>query len=243
MNVDRTLVISDIHGCYLEFIELLEMVEYRSSKDRLLLLGDYVSRGPESHKVVELVMHLVQEQGAIALQGNHDHRFVRVIEDQASEKELARFFEKGGRETLQSYCPTVLSKDIDHLKEIRDVIMQKSSSHIYFLKNLPCLYVDNNYIYVHAGLNPLFTSLSDQKVHDLLYIKEEFYRHKNPMEKVVVFGHTVTKDIQGSCDIWLGGDKIGIDGGCSFGGQLNCLEIVHGKIGQFYSTKAGGNHS
>ncbi|MGG4143103.1 metallophosphoesterase family protein [Paenibacillus algorifonticola] len=234
MNVERTLVISDIHGCYREFIELLEKVDYRSVRDRLILLGDYVSRGPESKEVVDLVMHLVQEQGAIALQGNHDHRFVRVVENRASEKEIITFFEKGGSETLQSYCKTTKSNGLDHLKEVRDVIMGELSSHMDFLKNLPCYYEDNDYIYVHAGLNPLVSQLSEQNVHDLLYIKEEFYRNKTRMEKVVVFGHTVTKDIHGSCEIWLGGDKIGIDGGCSFGGQLNCLELVHGKVGRFY---------
>ncbi|WP_338551902.1 metallophosphoesterase [Paenibacillus sp. KS-LC4] len=236
MNVERTLVISDIHGCYREFIELLEKIEYRSLQDRLILLGDYVSRGPKSKEVVELVMHLVQEQGAIALQGNHDHRFVRVMENRASEQDITRFFEHGGSETLHSYCRTTRSNRLEHLKEARDVMLGEFASHLAFLKKLPFYYEDNDYIYVHAGLNPSVAQLCEQSTHDLLYIKEQFYRNKTRMEKVVVFGHTVTKDIHGSYAIWLGGDKIGIDGGCSFGGQLNCLELVNGKVGRFFES-------
>lgn len=243
MNVKRTLVISDIHGCHLEFKQLLEIVNYDSAQDRLILIGDYVSRGPESKQVVELVIKLVQERGAIALQGNHDHRFVRVIQNQASEKEILKFFEKGGQETLQSYCQTNTLRNLDDLKKIQEFIMHNFSHHIDFLKNLPIFYEDNEYIYVHAGLNPLVSSMSKQEVNDLLYIKEEFYMRKNPMEKNVVFGHTVTKDIHDSFDIWFGEDKIGIDGGCAFGGQLNCLELVNGKAHQNFSIKAGGNGS
>ncbi|MGQ8873309.1 metallophosphoesterase [Paenibacillus sp. TSA_86.1] len=242
MNAKRTLVISDIHGCHAEFKQLLEIVNYNPAQDRLILIGDYVSRGPDSKKVVDLVIELVHENGAIALQGNHDQRFVRVIKNQASEKEVSKFFDKGGRETLQSYCQTNIVENSYHMKEVQDFVMDQFSHHIDFLKDLPYFYEDDEYIYVHAGLNPLVSSLSEQDPHDLLYIKEYFYTNKNPMDKIIIFGHTVTKDIHNSFDIWFGGDKIGIDGGCSFGGQLNCLELVNGKAIQNFSIKAGGHH-
>ncbi|WP_260838729.1 metallophosphoesterase [Heyndrickxia oleronia] len=44
MRQNRILAISDIHGCYDEFIELLDLVEYNSSEDQLILLGDYMDR-------------------------------------------------------------------------------------------------------------------------------------------------------------------------------------------------------
>jgi serine/threonine protein phosphatase 1 len=237
MGFERTLVISDIHGCYHEFVDLLELAKYNSSRDRLILLGDYVSRGTCSKEVVDLVMSLVKEHGAIALQGNHDHRFVRVIENLASEKETVRFFEKGGFETLDSYCKSNISTSPEHLHEIRSY-MGLYSPHITFLKGLPYYYEDHDYIYVHAGLNPGYRKLSDQDIQDLLYIKEEFYNNRTNAEKVVIFGHTITKDIHGVPDIWLGGDKIGIDGGCVFGYQLNCLELKHGKVSKLFNIKA-----
>ena len=58
-----------------------------------------------------------------------------------------------------------------------------------------------------------------------MYIKDPFIYHKTVVSKPVVFGHTNTQHIHGSADIWFGGDKIGIDGGCAYGMQLNALEI------------------
>ncbi|PWV99314.1 serine/threonine protein phosphatase 1 [Paenibacillus cellulosilyticus] len=237
MIVNRTLVISDIHGCYREFVELLERMEYNPINDRLILLGDYVSRGPCSREVVQLVMILVEEHGAIALQGNHDHRFVRVMENEATEKETARFFDFGGLETLRSYCNNDITINQEHLDEIRSY-MGQFESHIAFLKGLPYYYEDRDYIYVHAGVNPNGGPLSEQDLQDLLYIKEAFYNHKTNLEKVVIFGHTITPDIHGVPDIWEGEDKIGIDGGCAFGYQLNGLVLKDGRLNETYYIKA-----
>ncbi|QHW32742.1 serine/threonine protein phosphatase [Paenibacillus rhizovicinus] len=243
-EIARTLVISDIHGCYQEFVELLELAEFDSRRDRLILLGDYVSRGPSSKEVVELVMSLVQEHGAIALQGNHDHRFVRVIENLASENEIEKFFKFGGFETLHSYGQHDMNAGPENLVEIRGY-MERYSPHIQFLKGLPYYYEDDDYIYVHAGLNPRYRQLADQDVHDMLYIKEEFYMNQTNREKVVVFGHTLATDIHGVPEVWLGGDKIGIDGGCAFGYQLNGLALKMGKVSTSFAirSKVGSIHS
>ena len=44
----RTLVISDIHGELELFEELLRETGYDAAEDELILLGDYVDRGPDS---------------------------------------------------------------------------------------------------------------------------------------------------------------------------------------------------
>ncbi len=54
----RTLVISDIHGCYTPFNDLLELMKYRPGEDQFILLGDFVDRGPQSREVVEQVIGL-----------------------------------------------------------------------------------------------------------------------------------------------------------------------------------------
>lgn len=38
-------IISDIHGCYHEYMELLNKIKF-SDKDELYILGDAVDRGP-----------------------------------------------------------------------------------------------------------------------------------------------------------------------------------------------------
>lgn len=68
----RLIAIGDIHGCHLEFAELLGRLVL-SKNDRLILLGDLVNRGPDSNKVIELA----REHRAISLLGNHELRLLK----------------------------------------------------------------------------------------------------------------------------------------------------------------------
>ena len=45
-------VISDIHGCYEQYMKLLDKIHF-SERDTLYLLGDLVDRGPEPMEVVK----------------------------------------------------------------------------------------------------------------------------------------------------------------------------------------------
>lgn len=47
----RLIVVGDIHGCHTEFLELLGKCDYNPGVDKLLLLGDLVSKGPKSTEV------------------------------------------------------------------------------------------------------------------------------------------------------------------------------------------------
>ncbi|MEO5957553.1 MAG: metallophosphoesterase [Opitutaceae bacterium] len=68
----RLIAIGDIHGCHLEFAELLDRIAL-AKEDRLVLLGDLVNRGPDSCKVIDLA----RENRAIALLGNHELRLLK----------------------------------------------------------------------------------------------------------------------------------------------------------------------
>ena len=67
----RLIAIGDIHGCHEEFAELLSLLELKPD-DRLILLGDLVNRGPDSHHVIELA----RAHRAISLLGNHELRLL-----------------------------------------------------------------------------------------------------------------------------------------------------------------------
>jgi diadenosine tetraphosphatase ApaH/serine/threonine PP2A family protein phosphatase len=68
----RLIAIGDIHGCHLEFAELLARLEL-ARDDRLILLGDLVNRGPDSLRVLELA----REHRALSLLGNHELRLLK----------------------------------------------------------------------------------------------------------------------------------------------------------------------
>ena len=51
-DVGRTLVIGDIHGHYVKLMRALEYAGFDESGDRILGLGDYIDRGPDSARVL-----------------------------------------------------------------------------------------------------------------------------------------------------------------------------------------------
>lgn len=221
----RTLVISDIHGCYTSFNDLLACMDYRPNEDQLILLGDFVDRGPRSREVVERVIGLVLGDGAIAIQGNHDERLVDVMLER-SEQALMKFSGHGGRQTAESYAG-IRQGPVEYIIDrAKAVVQEKYMHHMTFLAGLPYYHEDEHFIYVHAGLNPSYLNWREQPTKDFLYIKEPFLSLPTSVSKTVVFGHTKTIDIQGKSDIWFGDGKIGIDGGCATGHQLNGLEIT-----------------
>jgi len=235
----RTLMISDIHGCLEPFERLLEEIRYDPGRDRLVLLGDYVDRGPRSRDVVDKVMDLVERHGAVALRGNHDQRLVDLIRTNDSYVR-SKFMEHGGKRTIFSYCG--LGRDEmngDTLSEAISYIERNYGHHIDFLGKLPLYYEDDRHICVHAGLNPAYPNWKEQPARDFMYIKKDFFRSRTKVDRTVVFGHTRAEEIHGAPEVWFQEDKIAIDGGCAYGAQLNCLIYEEGA----YSTHAIRNSS
>lgn len=71
--------ISDIHGCYDELLETLKLVDLDSNENILILLGDYVSRGHDTCKVLYHIKSLEEKYSKhklITLLGNHDELFI-----------------------------------------------------------------------------------------------------------------------------------------------------------------------
>ena len=72
MSTGRLIAVGDIHGCAVEFAELLDKLQLQRG-DRLVLLGDLVNRGPDSR----LVLDLARAAHARCLLGNHELRLLR----------------------------------------------------------------------------------------------------------------------------------------------------------------------
>jgi diadenosine tetraphosphatase ApaH/serine/threonine PP2A family protein phosphatase len=68
----RLIAIGDIHGCHVEFADLLERIA-PTKEDRVVLLGDLINRGPDSCKVIDLA----RENRALSLLGNHELRLLK----------------------------------------------------------------------------------------------------------------------------------------------------------------------
>ncbi len=79
----RLIAIGDIHGCHVEFAELLARLAL-TRNDRLILVGDLINRGPDSNKVIDLA----REAKATCLLGNHELRLSKYR--RTSDKKLLK---------------------------------------------------------------------------------------------------------------------------------------------------------
>ncbi|OCS85095.1 metallophosphoesterase family protein [Caryophanon latum] len=212
----RHLAISDIHGQYDELCVLLELANYDAKKDQLVLLGDYIDRGPKSRDVIELVMQL-QRDGAIVLSGNHEaimHAAYTYDYPDLWEHWIGRC---RGDATVASYgLSTAPTKQKN--AEIERLLR--------WIPTLPLYYAINDLIFVHAGITehePLYA----MSKRTLLWSRDAFFKHYAG-DKLVIFGHTTTPRLHDdpyNSDVYFGHNRIiGIDGGSSLGGQLHCLE-------------------
>ena len=66
-------VVSDIHGCYDQYIALLQKIDL-TSQDVLYVLGDVLDRGPAPIKVLQDMM---KRSNVFTILGNHD--FVAAV--------------------------------------------------------------------------------------------------------------------------------------------------------------------
>lgn len=82
----RKLVAADVHGNGAVLTSLLSEANYRPGLDQLILLGDYINKGPDSHGTLQTVQEL-ERQGAIVLRGNHEHRLL-VTGPQTEEQQM-----------------------------------------------------------------------------------------------------------------------------------------------------------
>ena len=94
----RTIVIGDIHGCSKALRALIETIEPRGD-DRLIFLGDYVDRGPDSKGVLDQLLEIEQRHDAVFLLGNHEIMFRGALRGLCPTHWLL----SGGRQTITSY--------------------------------------------------------------------------------------------------------------------------------------------
>ena len=99
-------------------------------------------------------------------------------------------------------------------------------AHLQFLLNLRTLYLAEDILCVHAGINPL-RPLEEQNEEELLWIRQEFISNPHPLPYTIIFGHTPQREVFFHLPY-----KVGIDTGLVYGGKLSCLEVVENKLFQ-----------
>jgi len=224
--------ISDIHGEYERFKELLDKCNFKS-EDTLYILGDVIDRGAAS---LETLRYIMNKPNMRMIKGNHesilqevlnygkglnevldmlkrfkagaDRDFQYIEEDEIDVSVmpwsgLKRWYLNGGKVTVEE----LLKLDPKTIQEIRDYIISLPLYETYESKE------GKQYLLVHAGVNTMPAEYEGEKSweklkayqgeKELIWCREAFYLNKGLQDKMIVFGHTPTYEIHQSNKIWI----------------------------------------
>lgn len=197
--------IGDMHGYYECLDLILKRILPLRKGDEIVFLGDYIDRGPESDKIIDKLIELVDTYGeqVTCLMGNHEWLMgaafgeldVNVSPDAPHPAQV--WLANGGLQCLQAYATRAgIPQDKIQgmtLQRFRSVI---PDSHFEFIRSLFLFYETKNYKFVHAGCDP-FQDLGEQN-RDVLLWDRSLYEHvtqaifrnkKLEWDKTIVCGH------------------------------------------------------
>ncbi|KAB1072605.1 metallophosphoesterase family protein [Methylobacterium planeticum] len=179
---DLTYAIGDIHGCADLLQRLLEQIERRGAGRArcLVFLGDYVDRGPDSARVIEILRDLGEREpeAVTCLMGNHEEMMLNAYRDGLG---ATAWQENGGGGTLASF-------GIEDPEDLPHGVLD-------WLSALPTVHEDSRRYYVHAGFRPGRRGI-DPDTRSRLWIREPFLSADYDFGKHVVHGHTPQKSGQ-----------------------------------------------
>lgn len=209
----RFFAISDIHGCFDTFYELLIRRIDLSRTDRLILLGDYIDRGEKSKEVVDLILDLKEKGFDITtLSGNHE---AMLVESYQNPEMLPLWYMNSGMTTLQSFG----------IHDIADI----DKKYIDFFKNLKYYELSGDFIFVHAGFND-FAKDPFSDLHGMIWECKMQYDNPVLTGKTIIHGHRPKTIDYVKRMITENSKVIPIDTGCIYEkelgyGNLSALDI------------------
>ena len=218
---------ADVHGYADAFERLLHQIhEHRlrnpARKVRIVGVGDYVNRGPDSRGVMDLLEREIRTAAPgvewVLLRGNHDVGLLyllraRLKPDEEIPATIRSLIDKGGIPTLHSYgvdlhpapsgkarhIHTVAGTDLwvgpeQIIRAQQELLRVIPHAHLRILTGLRSYYETRRFFFVHAGVDPE-RSLSRQFERVMLGTDESvrgFVKYDRKLDKIIVHGHTPT---------------------------------------------------
>lgn len=148
-------IIGDVHGYSHELEQLLEKLGYQKrfgvyhhNNRKAIFLGDFVDRGPDVKGCLKMVKHMVEEEAAMSILGNHEYNLVAFFTRRENGRFLRPHIVKNLRQVKSSLkafddSQKKLQKYLDwfktlplflELEGIRIVHATWDEKHIKFLK-------------------------------------------------------------------------------------------------------------
>lgn len=185
-------VIPDIHGFSTELKVLLDQILPLKDSDKLIFLGDYIDRGPDTPGTIDLLIGLkyTYPYNTVFLCGNHEEMLLAALGLMKVSPSVSAFIwiENGGASTLDQYNKRV-GGDLKG-KQLKTIMPPE---HICFIKNTEYYHKHDKYVFVHAGLPNHDAPIEEQEEGELAWDRTlyEFVKRggKFKSEYTVVTGH------------------------------------------------------
>lgn len=230
----RIYAVGDVHGRADLLMQMQEMILHDAQNAApesalwLVYLGDYIDRGHDSRRVIEVLLRRPLPGFAeIHLIGNHEAWMLGFLDEPAHG---FAWLKHGGEATLASYGidagPSDEPEDLQRWSEAFNTALPER--HRQFLESLHLYHRLGDYFFVHAGIRPS-VPLDQQQPEDFLWIREPFLSSQDEHGVVVVHGHTVTEHPV------LRRNRVGIDTGACWSERLTCL-VLEGETCRFLAT-------
>ncbi len=222
-------VMSDIHGEYDMFMELLKEINFKED-DTLYILGDILDRGPNP---IRTILKLMEMPNVICMVGNHELMALECLEFLIQEiTEMS--IENLDEEMLNNLVTWQYNGSKSTIDEFRTLDHEMQYSVIDFIKEF-LIYEEvtvagNDYFLVHGGLGGFYPGkdIEDYSLKELIWDRAE-YDIQYYSDVYVVTGHTPTQEIIGNSKpgyIFKGNNHIAIDCGCNRpDGRLGCIRL------------------
>lgn len=220
--------VSDIHGCYDKYIQLLRRIDLRPA-DTLYILGDMIDRAPDGLKIL---LDVSVRPNIIPFLGNHEYAAMTclpwLMEELTEEntepdvllwrlKSIQGWMTDGGDTTIAEFRRLSPEARQDVLDILEDLTVYEEAEA-----------GGREFVLVHAGLGGFSPgkALDDYSLDELLLSCPKPGRNYFK-DKYLVFGHTPTPYYTGArpedARIYRRDMLIGIDCGCGSGGPLGCI--------------------
>lgn len=227
----RIIAISDIHGHLDIFKALLESVELQD-EDHLVILGDFINKGPNSLDTLRYMMTLSKRPRTYILKGNHEYFICQyVYKKEANDQFLAYLKERHFQSIIHDMIEDI-GLDLDAFKSCNDLnqlLLDHYAKEYHYINTLPVIAFIDDTIFVHGGYDPSIDIENDE---NRLLKFDAFNERSGVQDSRVVVGHWPTANMRknrNSNAPFFNDEKhiISIDGGLGvkYSGELNALLI------------------